>query len=86
MGKINHTSILDAKVDCHRGTAQTRMRFRAGVRIRESAQPRNVARELEDPPIVDLVDHPNPTFNTPYIGREKAEIEGLRTPRAKARR
>jgi len=77
MGEINHASILDAKVDNHRRTAQPGMRFRAGVRVREPSEPRNVARELEDALIVDLVDHPNPILNVPYIGREKAEIEAL---------
>jgi phosphoribosyl-AMP cyclohydrolase len=53
------------------------MRFRAGVGLRKSPEPRNVPRELEDALIVDLVDHPNPILNVAYIGREKAEIEAL---------
>jgi phosphoribosyl-AMP cyclohydrolase len=53
------------------------MRFRAGVWLGEPPEPGNIARELEDAPIVDLVDHPNPTLDLPYIGREKAEIEAL---------
>ena len=77
MSKIDHASILDAKVDHHCRTAQARMRFGAGVWVREPPEPRNVARELEDALIVDLVDHPDPILNVPYIGREKAEIEAL---------
>src|ERR1700687_3252401 len=75
MSKIDHASILDAKVDHHCRTAQARMRFGAGVWVREPPEPRNVARELEDALIVDLVDHPDPILNIRSIGREKAEIE-----------
>ena len=79
MGEISDPPIFDAKVDCHRRTAQPRMRFRAGVWVREAPESGNVARELKDALIVDIVDHPNPIRNVPYIGREKAEIEGLET-------
>jgi len=78
MGKINHTPVLDAEVDHHRRTAQPRVRLGAGVWVREPPKPRNVARELEDALIVDLVDHPEPILNIPYIGPEKAEIEAFR--------
>ncbi len=81
MSKINHPSILDAKVDHHRRTAKARVRFGAGVWVREPAKPRNVARELKDALIVDLVDHPDPILNIPYIGPEKAEIEASRKRR-----
>ncbi len=77
MSKIDHPPILDAKVDHHGRTAQPRVRLGAGVRVREPPEPRNVARELKDALIVDLVDHPDPILNVPYIGREKAEIEAL---------
>jgi hypothetical protein len=56
------------------------VRLGAGIWVREPPKPRNVARELKDPLIIDLVDHPNPILNVPYIGREKAEIEGSRKP------
>jgi phosphoribosyl-AMP cyclohydrolase len=81
MGEINDLPILDAKVDHHGRTAQPRMRLCAGVRVRKPSQPRNVARELKDPLIVDLVNHPDPIFNGPYISREKAEIEASRKAR-----
>ena len=59
------------------------MRFRAGVWLLKPPEPGNIARELKDALIVDLVDHPDPILNAPYIGREKAEIEGLGKARAK---
>jgi hypothetical protein len=52
------------------------MRFRAGVWVGQPSKPGNVARELKDAPVVNIVDH-HPILNAPYIGREKAEIEGL---------
>ena len=64
MSKIDHPPILDAKVDHHRRTAQPRMRLGAGVRVCEPPEPRNVARELKDALIIDLVDHPG-HFNVP---------------------
>ena len=77
MGEIRDPPVLHTKVDGHGRTAKPRMRFRAGVWLGEPPEPGNIARELEDAPIVDLVDHPNPTLDLPYIGREKAEIEAL---------
>ena len=77
MGEIRDPPVLHTKIDCHRRAAQARVRFGAGVWVREPSEPRNVARELEDASIVDLVDHPNPILNVPYIGRGKAEIEAL---------
>jgi hypothetical protein len=61
------------------------MRFRARVRVLKPPEPRNVARQLEDSLIVDLVDHPDPILNLAYIGREKAEIEALKDADGKPR-
>jgi phosphoribosyl-AMP cyclohydrolase len=81
MGEINNPPILNAKVDHHRRTTQPRVRFGAGVWVGEPPKPRNVARELKNALIVDLVDHPDPISDVPYISREKAEIEASRRAR-----
>jgi phosphoribosyl-AMP cyclohydrolase len=85
MGEINDPPVVHAKVDRHGRTAQARMRLRTGVWILKPPEPRNVARELQNSLIVDLVDHPDPILDTPYIGREKAEIEALKDADGKLR-
>ena len=60
MGEIDHPTVLDAKIDHDRRAAEPRMRLGGGVRICEPPEPGNIRRQLEDTPIVDVVDHPVP--------------------------
>ena len=86
MGEIDHPSVLDAKVDYDRRAAKPRMRLGGGVRICEPPEPGNIRRQLEDTPIVDVVDHPVPNLCAPYISDGKAEIEAPGKARARAMR
>ena len=85
MGEIDHPSILDAQVDHDRRTAEPGMSLGGRVGMGEPPKPGNIRRQLENAPIVDVVDHPGPIFGFAYIGGWTAEIEAFGKARGRLR-
>jgi hypothetical protein len=57
MGEVGHLAVFHLEIDGDGRAAELGMRGRGGVRVGKPAEAGNIARQLQDPTVVDVVQH-----------------------------